>query len=173
MDSCFIEELKDLAKRERGGPQRMAFEYAAELIANLTKERDDLEQCCANGMKENMRMQRVLDSISPHLRASTAPRGAVAITVERLRQTEMKGWRSERDDQYCSGQLVDAAICYALHVSDPAMIPSIWPWDDVHWKPRTRREDLIRAGALIAAEIDRLDRLELASFENGEVPSHG
>jgi hypothetical protein len=34
----------------------------------------------------------------------------------------------------------------------------IWPWDRKWWKPKDRRRDLVRAGALILAEIERLDR---------------
>jgi hypothetical protein len=34
-----------------------------------------------------------------------------------------------------------------------------WPWEDKWWKPKDRRRDLVRAGALIVAEIERLDRL--------------
>lgn len=34
-----------------------------------------------------------------------------------------------------------------------------WPWADEWWKPKDRRADLVRAGALILAEIDRIDRI--------------
>jgi hypothetical protein len=34
----------------------------------------------------------------------------------------------------------------------------LWPWHDDWWKPKDRRRDLIRAAALIVAEIERLDR---------------
>lgn len=33
-----------------------------------------------------------------------------------------------------------------------------WPWDASWWKPRGARRDLVRAAALIIAEIERLDR---------------
>ena len=36
-------------------------------------------------------------------------------------------------------------------------------WDSEWWKPKDRRRDLIRAGALIVAEIERLDRNKGAS----------
>ena len=37
----------------------------------------------------------------------------------------------------------------------------IWPWEETWWKPASnnRIKDLVRAGALIAAEIDRLNSL--------------
>ena len=42
--------------------------------------------------------------------------------------------------------------------------PFGWPhtWDASWWKPKDRRRDLVRAGALIIAEIERLDRLDAA-----------
>lgn len=36
--------------------------------------------------------------------------------------------------------------------------PRNWPWHRVWWKPSTRRRNLVKAGALILAEIERLDR---------------
>ena len=38
--------------------------------------------------------------------------------------------------------------------------PDDWPWSDKWWKPKDKIRDLVRAGALIAAEIDRLQRLK-------------
>jgi hypothetical protein len=37
-----------------------------------------------------------------------------------------------------------------------------WPWDLKWWKPTTPRRDLVKAAALIVAEIERLDRAALA-----------
>jgi hypothetical protein len=36
--------------------------------------------------------------------------------------------------------------------------PLFWPWEASWFKPSTARRDLIKAGALILAEIERLDR---------------
>jgi hypothetical protein len=38
------------------------------------------------------------------------------------------------------------------------IIASIWPWDRAYWKPRGPRNNLVKAGALILAEIERIDR---------------
>lgn len=35
-----------------------------------------------------------------------------------------------------------------------------WPWSRAWWKPASRRRCLIKAGALILAEIERIDRAE-------------
>lgn len=37
-------------------------------------------------------------------------------------------------------------------------VPPEWPWARCGWKPKDRRSNLVRAGALIAAELDRMDR---------------
>lgn len=95
--------------------------------------------------------------------------GAQSITDERKRQIEVEGWTATRDDEYRGGEMAAAAACYAwiAGTSDedrafyvPFEQPAEgWPWGDEWWKPKDRRADLVRAGALIAAEIDRLDRL--------------
>ena len=36
--------------------------------------------------------------------------------------------------------------------------PFFWPWERDWWKPVDNRRDLVRAGALISAELDRMDR---------------
>jgi hypothetical protein len=77
------------------------------------------------------------------------------IQAERQRQIEVEGWTPEHDDKHDNGELADAATCYAC----PSTRSLIWPWDEQWWKPTTRRRDLIKAAALIVAEIERLDRL--------------
>ena len=85
------------------------------------------------------------------------------IAAERRRQIEAEGWTPEHDDAYRQGHLADAAACYALCAHDTGAkrsIPAWWPWRNEWWKPSTTRRDLVKAGALIAAEIERLDRAE-------------
>ena len=45
--------------------------------------------------------------------------------------------------------------------------PPSWPWVRRWWKPTDRRRDLVKAGALILAEIERLDRIEREAMVNG------
>ncbi len=53
----------------------------------------------------------------------------------------------------------DAAACYASTDRDlRSGVPFRWPWSSKWWKPKDRRRDLVRAGALIVAEIKRLER---------------
>jgi hypothetical protein len=81
--------------------------------------------------------------------------GAQLIQRERVRQIMEEGYGAETDAVYTGGELRQAAICYALGHSQ------FWPddWDPKMFKPtREPIRDLIKAGALIAAEIDRLLR---------------
>ncbi|OJU12776.1 MAG: hypothetical protein BGN85_08935 [Alphaproteobacteria bacterium 64-11] len=100
-------------------------------------------------------------------------RGSAAaqdVLAERRRQVEVEGWTPEHDDEHANGELVEAAVVYARWAGRgaPAMTvmgaPFGWPhtWDASWWKPKDRRRDLVRAGALIIAEIERLDRLDAA-----------
>ena len=93
--------------------------------------------------------------------------GIELIAEERQRQIEVECWTKEHDAEHKNGELAKAAICYAdpnvyYHQENRIMryrIPNkFWPeqWD-IHWfKPTDRIRDLVKAGALIAAEIDRL-----------------
>ena len=53
-----------------------------------------------------------------------------------------------------------AAACYAV---PDVFSQGYWPptWDFSWYKPTTRIRDLVKAGALIAAEIDRHQRIEI------------
>lgn len=46
-------------------------------------------------------------------------------------------------------------------------VPEGWPWDDVWWKPKDPRTNLVKAGALILAEIERMDRSFTARAKQG------
>lgn len=93
--------------------------------------------------------------------------GIELIAEERQRQIEVEGWTKEHDAEHKNGELAKAAICYAdpnihYHWENRIIrcrVPNkFWPkqWD-IHWfKPTDRIRDLVKAGALIAAEIDRL-----------------
>lgn len=104
------------------------------------------------------------------------------IAAERKRQIEAEGWSFEHDDKHGHGELALAGACYALHAASPStnykIIPPDrrWPWKETYdgsggrgehpiwhtrpawWKPKDERRDLIRAAALIVAEIERFDR---------------
>jgi hypothetical protein len=89
------------------------------------------------------------------------------VAAERRRQIEAEGWTPEHDDQHADGQMAKAAACYAATGAIPPekltakagdLMTRTWPWERSWWKPRGGRKDLVRAAALIVAEIERLDR---------------
>jgi hypothetical protein len=80
------------------------------------------------------------------------------ISAERRRQIEVEGWTPEHDDEHANGELARAAASYAISDGYFENISALWPWEDEWFKPKDRRRDLIRAAALLVAEIERLDR---------------
>lgn len=126
---------------------------------------------------------------------NTSPAGIDLIAAERRRQIDTKGFDAAHDDEHVRHELALAAVCYAAperiyieaappttgrHFLDP------WPinWDP-HWdnRPRsrwtghlvgaddidlpTRIRCLTKAGALLAAEIDRLQRRRRDQVNDG------
>lgn len=106
--------------------------------------------------------------------------------AERRRQVEAEGWTPKHDDEHDKGEMARAAACYALHAGscfawradayqsakphegNPAAQDSLWPWDMQWWKPKDPRRDLVRAGALILAELERLDRAALLNGDDND-----
>jgi hypothetical protein len=91
--------------------------------------------------------------------------GAELIYRERNRQLREEGWTAEHDDLHNQGELAMAAACYALTEFNRdeemyRLTPPQWPWEAKWWKPtpHDRIRELVKAGALIAAEIDRIQR---------------
>ena len=81
------------------------------------------------------------------------------VVSERQRQMGVEGWTPEGDAAYRDGELADAAACYARpRYRMGETCPPEWPWAGKWWKPTNRRRNLVKAGALILAEIERLDR---------------
>lgn len=144
-------------------------EVAAQSLADAGFDETDT----ANAVAALATCTADLSSGSP---AADPSSGAALIAAERLRQVEVEGWTPERDAQrHSGGELVQAAGCYlnAPNFSDQvryAMMrvhgrdvgepwsPVEWPWPARFWKPtpHDRVRELVKAGALIAAEIDRL-----------------
>ncbi|WP_326929500.1 hypothetical protein [Burkholderia sp. ABCPW 111] len=89
------------------------------------------------------------------------------VLIERRRQIEQEGWTPEHDDKCGDLEMSCAAGCYAMYTlaypaGDP---PPPWPWATDWWKPTTQRRNLVKAAALILAELERLDRLRARAGE--------
>ncbi|CAD7036635.1 hypothetical protein RHAB21_02550 [Pseudorhizobium halotolerans] len=113
------------------------------------------------------------------------------VITERLRQQEKEGWTPEHDDAHEGGELAQAAAVYAhpfkiklakrrgeydrgtnpwpwyeqVDVSGGRGDFPVWGWEPAWLKKTDRRRDLVKAAALIIAEIERLDRAALATTE--------
>lgn len=102
--------------------------------------------------------------------------GVDLIAAERARQIQAEGFDAEHDRQEKPGALTMAGICYAtMAASSPGMRDQLrtsmcfsthWPWTVPWWKPgkdnsnEDRIRELTKAGALMAAEIDRLEAID-------------
>lgn len=95
---------------------------------------------------------------------------AIDVLAERRRQIEAEGFGAEIDRKYDRGELTRAAATYAvsflsarvwdgLRGSMRNVIVWLWPWDGEWFKPTRGRRDLVKAAALLLAEIEREDRL--------------
>ncbi len=103
--------------------------------------------------------------------------GIELIAKERQRQIENEGWTISHDDTHTDEQIAYAAACYATPpegrktwISGKLLSPW-WPWSDLYWKPTpdNRIRELVKAGALIVAEIERLQRAGEAGIAEGAV----
>lgn len=80
------------------------------------------------------------------------------IFEERVRQTQNEGWTDEHDSRLPAGALLEAGKCYMDLNADPEVEPESWPFESHRWKPKSRQRNLVIAGALCLAEIDRTVR---------------
>lgn len=90
------------------------------------------------------------------------------VADERRRQHEAEGWTPPHDDAHKNGEMAGAAACYLMHglriqqaylrQQVQGTVDDLWPWALCWWKPSDRRRDLVKAAALVVAEIERLDR---------------
>jgi hypothetical protein len=90
------------------------------------------------------------------------------VIAERARQITEERWTPQHDDRHYVGTLAAAAACYSVsaHVQLSRQMPEVtaevvedfWPWARRWWKPKDPRRDMVRAAALLVAEIERIDR---------------
>ena len=104
-------------------------------------------------------------------------KAAQDVLSERQRQITSEGWTLEHDDSHDMGELALAGGSYAIYAAErrdfklsvhpddaggKSYVPRAWPhsWSAKWFKPNDAhpRKDLVKAAALILAEIERLDR---------------
>lgn len=98
------------------------------------------------------------------------------IKAERERQISAEGWTLDHDNTHVNKALAMAAGVYVMSYAyslpyEPTYWMHWWPWDRKWFKPTNPRRDLIKAAALIVAEIERLDRLDEHFTKDGMAPS--
>ncbi|WP_343742108.1 hypothetical protein [Herbaspirillum huttiense] len=121
---------------------------------------------------ETIGINTVLYDSPPAGTANNLDAAARDVLAERRRQQEVEGWTTDHDDEHLSGEISALAAFYAMppaardwnasstgygETLGEAMLPPEW-----RAKPGERREELKKAGALILAEIERIDRATLA-----------
>lgn len=102
------------------------------------------------------------------------------VLAERARQITEEKFPAEWDDLYRNKELERAAACFALYGTIPSPLRAhfervglgmassdeiaaytifrLWPFKWSWWKPENPRRALVKAGALILAAIERIDR---------------
>lgn len=109
-------------------------------------------------------LRRLFEAL--HIRQPLSP-AMHAVIAERRRQIEVEGWSLEQDDTHQQGELAAAGATYARHAYaggypsygyGPGQPPKGWPWSHQWWKPADFRRNLVKAAALILAEIEKFDR---------------
>lgn len=134
--------------------------WRAAIPARASSSRAEVEQ--ARELELDM-YRTFYGTLAPRRKAVTD------VLAERQRQVTDEQYEPDADDQYTQGELAYAAAAYAI---TPAKIPPIdlwaglWPWAVEAFKPTDARRNLVKAGALILAEIERIDRLAAAEAPN-------
>ena len=96
---------------------------------------------------------------------TTALSALADVMTERRRQIQEENWTPDHDDAPTEGELSRAAACYAMGAVetmtgrepmtwDDDFLSALWPWDRSWWKSKTARKDLVRAAALLLAEMN-------------------
>lgn len=102
--------------------------------------------------------------------------GIELIAEERSRQIQAEGFSAEHDKAHKPFNLIRAASAYVESAIDHSFLDDgridiemfeyhqdctrecFWPFEPERFKPTTTIRDLVKAGALIAAAIDRLQQ---------------
>lgn len=94
------------------------------------------------------------------------------IAAERQRGIEKEKYDADHDDEHVAGHIAQGGIAYVMafirqHNEKRPDLDFVremyWPFEASTWKPGDRVRNLVKAGTMIAAELDR----ELRDRANG------
>ncbi|HDG8091842.1 TPA: hypothetical protein PCO36_000378 [Klebsiella oxytoca] len=129
-------------------------------LANFNPDWDKLEASYESWREIAAELLVAKERIA-ELESRTRTAAASDVLAERQRQVTAEGWTPEHDDEHSDGEMALAASSYALYAHKKPIAPAMpynWPWEPEWFKQQGARRDLVKAGALILAEIERLDR---------------
>lgn len=129
---------------------------AFDMPADEIDERVQMKEASMDAWEKHFRT----DGAEGRVAAGGHSQAVIDVTTERRRQIDVEGWTPRHDDEHDDRSLAAAAACYAN--PGALRVPPQWPWDHRWWKPSDPRRMLVKAGALILAEIERLDRAAAA-----------
>ena len=87
------------------------------------------------------------------------------VIIERHRQINIERFSTAHDDEHTDCSLAIAAAYYATFFTETQVLTyekaDAWPWSEGALKIDTHRRNCVKAAALLLAEIERLDRIEV------------
>lgn len=154
------DHLREVLKTTREAPQPAApWGYAVGGHAEVWAGRW-VRNFAATG-QDKAEGKPLYEAVTPATQGDRLSQAARDVLTERQRQISAEGWTPEHDDEHGRGEMAIAAGCYAMFARGwprPGHCPGEWPWDAKWWKPVNDRRNLVISGALILAELERLDR---------------
>lgn len=120
----------------------------------------------ASGIAESVLFLLAADLLTGQV--GQVPQAWLDVQAERRRQVEAEGWSQEHDDEHACDEIAAFACFYAMPSAAREWDASSTGYGNTlgeailpeGWQPKTgdRRRELVKSGALILAEIERLDR---------------
>lgn len=144
----------------------------ARIMVRATLDADNKTQVqeIKAAIESEVAFERALRSALAATLPAAQTEAARSLLAERARQISTESYTPEQDDSYNPGVLALHGGLYACHAYDnltKKRAPEGWQWDAKWWKSKDPRSNLVKAGALILAEIERMDRSFAAQAKQG------
>lgn len=162
--AVYVDELVDALEKAQQRIDELENDEVRQRLANAEHQLYMAELAKNNlraSRKAQFRKRKAAEQRIAELESRTVTAAAADVLAERKRQVTTEGWTPEHDDEHSDGEMALAASSYALYAHKKPIAPAIpynWPWEPEWFKQQGARRDLVKAGALILAEIERLDR---------------